>query len=277
MKIHLFSMLCLDENEYPDLNLYRHFIDYYKQLGIESNNFTIIPCGVTDYEKNLKEFQKINTVNNIPNRNLISKKYDIYKANEILLTWQKTLHKEDWVLFPDPDEFNNYEHFNSIPSCAEFLEKNNYYALEGEFEDRIANDLVLHKVQYPENLFDQFPKKASITRYIIGACWKKILLSKAKTHLRVGHHYVVWNSKKERPATIDEIEYRGDEYWEYPPNPTPKVYQTDFKVCHFKWTDCLIHRLKNPNKHTDLYEVFNIDREKTKKILTDNRFNIIIH
>ena len=85
MKIHLFSMLCLDENEYPDLNLYRHFIDYYKQLGIESNNFTIIPCGVDKHKKNIKEFQKINTVNDIPNRNLISKKYDVVEANNILL------------------------------------------------------------------------------------------------------------------------------------------------------------------------------------------------
>ena len=85
MNIHLFSMMCLDENEYPDLNLYKHFIDYYKQLGIESNNFTIIPCGVSKYENNLKEFQKINTATDLPNHNLISKKYDILPANIFLL------------------------------------------------------------------------------------------------------------------------------------------------------------------------------------------------
>ena len=45
MNIHLFSMISLDENEYPDLNLYRHFIDYYIGLGVDPNNFNIIPCG----------------------------------------------------------------------------------------------------------------------------------------------------------------------------------------------------------------------------------------
>ena len=276
MKIHLFSILCLDENEYPDLNLYRHFIDYYKKLGIHSNNFTIIPCGVDKYKKNLKQFQKINTANGIPSRNLISKKYDIVEANNILLKWQTTLPKEDWVLFPDQDEFNDYGHFNNIPDCVKFLEKNNYYALEGDFEDRVARDLILHKVQYPENLFEQFPKGVQITKGIIHASWKKILLSKAKIELRIGHHFVVWNSKKEQPAALNEIKC-SKQYWEYPPVPTPNVYESNFKVYHFKWTESLIHRLKNPNKHTDLYSMFNEDRDNTNQIITDNKFNIIIH
>jgi hypothetical protein len=276
MKIYLFSMLCLDENEYPDLNLYRHFIDYYKKLGIESDRFTIIPCGGNRYEKNLEEFQKINTANNIPNHNLISKKYDIFNANEILLKWQKKIDKEDWVLFPDPDEFNNYGGFDDILTCAKFLEENNYYALEGEFEDRVANDLILHKVQYPKNLFNQFPKKTNITKRIITASWKKILLSKAKVELRVGHHFVIWNSKKSRPAFLGEVQYRGDEYWKWPPVPASYVYQSNLKVCHFKWTESLIHRLQNPNKHKNLYSMFNKDREKTKSIITNNKFNIII-
>ena len=276
MKIHLFSILCLDENEYPDLNLYRHFIDYYKQLGIESNNFTIIPCGVDDYEKNFKEFQKINTANNIPNRNLISKKYDIFEAHKILLNWQETINGEDWVLFPDPDEFNNYGRFNNILECAEFLEKNNFYVLRGEFEDRVAEDLVLHKVQYPENLFNQFPKRTNITKHIIEASWAKILLSKAKIELRIGHHDPVWNFEKNRLAILNEVERNSREYWKPAPILTPKIYQTDFKVCHFKWVESLIYRLKNPNKHKDLYSMFDKDRKKTNEIITGNKFNIII-
>ena len=277
MKIHLFSILCLDENEYPDLNLYRHFIDYYKQLGIESNNFTVIPCGVDNYENNLKEFQKINTVNNIPNRNLISKKYDIFESHKLLLKWQETVDREDWVLFPDPDEFNTYGQFNNILDCARFLEENNFYILQGEFEDRVTEDHVLHKVRYPENLFNQFPKKTNITKHIIRASWNKILLSKAKIEVRIGHHDPVWNFKENRAAFFNEVERNSDEYWKLPPEQTSNIYQTDFKACHFKWTESLIHRLKNPNKHKGLYNMFNEDRRKTNEIITGNKFNIIIH
>ena len=277
MNIHLFSMMCLDENEYPDFDLYKHFIDYYKQLGIESNNFTIIPCGVSKYENNLKEFQKINTVNDIPNRNLISKKYDIFEAHKILLKWQEIIDREDWVLSPDPDEFNKYGHFSNIIECATFLEKNNFYILQGEFEDRIAEDLVLHKVQYPENLFNQFPKRTNITKHIIGATSHKILLSKAKIELRIGHHDPVWNFKDNRPAFLNEVERNSDEYWKQTPTPAPNIYQTNFKACHFKWVESLIYRLENPNKHKDLYSMFDEDRRKTNEIITGNKFNIIIH
>ena len=283
MDIHLFSMMCLDENEYPDLNLYKHFIDYYKQLGIESNKFTIIPCGVDNYENNFEEFQEINNTHNIPNLNLISKKYDIFEANNILLKWQETIDKEDWILFPDPDEFMEYGRFDNIPRCVEFLEKNNYYALRGEFEDRITNNLILRKVEYPENLFNQFPKRASITKYIIGASCLKILVSKAKIELRIGHHDILWNTKKKRPALLSDNLLRTDpEYWLYSPLPAPTVYNgikeydPSFKVYHFKWTESLIHKLKNPNKHMNLYNMFNEDRKRTNEIITGNKFNIII-
>ena len=276
MKIHLFSMLSLDENEYPDLNLYKHFIDYYKQLGVDCRNFTIIPCGIANYKENFEEFREINAIHGIPNLDLISKKYDILPANIFLLKWQETINKEDWILFPDPDEFMEYGHFDNIPHCAEFLEKNNYYALRGEFEDRVANDRVLRQVEYPEDLFDQFPKGAGITRYFVGAAWTKILLSKAKLELRIGHHDIFWNAKQNRPVFLNDKICRDDpEYWE--DCTTHRRYDTTFKVYHFKWTEALIHRLKNPNKHTDLYSMFNEDRDNTNQIITDNKFNIIIH
>jgi len=299
VNIHLFSMISLDENEYPDLNLYRHFIDYYIKLGVDPNNFNIIPCGrkkaekrvklyspdlcYNTYHKNLDEFRKINDQNNIPNLELVSKKYDIQKAHDILIKWQWTIDDEDWIILPDADEFNDYGPFNTIPECANFLEENNYSALRGSFEDRVAEDLILHKVRYPEDLFEQFSKKASITRYVIGATWTKILLFKAKVEVGIGHHDVVWvpavNSAERKKVNINR---HDEDYWNYfyAPKPTPGVYDPDdidhsrFKVRHFKWTDTLIHRLKNPNKHNELYYLFNKDRRVTKGIITDNKFAI---
>ena len=112
------------------------------------------------------------------------------------------------------------------------------------------------------------------------------LLFKAKIEVGIGHHDVVWvpevNSAERKKVNIDR---HHPDFWKYfyAPKPTPGVYDPDdtdhsrFKVRHFKWTDALIHRLKNPNKHNELYSVFNKDRSKTKGIITDNKFNIIIH
>ena len=262
-------MMCLDEDEYPDLNLYRHYIDYYKKLGIQDEDFHIIPCGVDTYKEAFEDFSQINNQNNITTLEVVPKKYDVWKSHHIYLDWCKKLSPEDWIIRPDPDEFNNYGHFSNIRECAMFLEKNNYKALRGSLMDRVSEDLYLNKVQYPKNLFTQFPIQANLTKHVLSATWEKLLLFKAKVPIRPGHHDMVWNPKNE------DLTQKSDQYWVRAPRPAPGIYDTNFKVFHFKWTSTLASRLKNEN-HKSLYSSYNREKEKTKSIITDNKFNIII-
>ena len=61
-----------------------------------------------------------------------------------------------------------------------------------------------------------------------------------------------------------------------PPRPTPGVYDTEFKSFHFKWTSVLIDRLKNKNQK-NMYSTFDSERNKTKKIIKNNKLDIIIY
>jgi len=288
MKVQLFSIICLDEDEYPDLNLYRHFIDHYKSLGIKNEHFNIIPCGVDSYKENFEKFKNINSRHNIPTLELLPKKYDIKESHKIYLNWRDKLDPEEWVIRPDPDEFNDYGPFDKIQDCVQYLEENNYQALQGELMDCVAEDLVLHKVQYPENLFMQFPIRANITKFFINSLTDKLLLFKAKVEFQQGHHHVVWNPKREAMAKSEDIiwdekasisglkiRYNTSEYWNRPPSPTPGIYETNFKAFHFKWTDVLVRRLEN-TQHKNLYISFDEDRKTTNDIIKGNKFNIVI-
>jgi len=269
MNIHLFSTICLDEDEYPDLNLYRHYIDHYKKLGIQDENFHIVPCGVDSYKETFEDFEQINKQNNILTLDLVPKKYDVWKSHYIYLEWYKKINPDDWIVRPDPDEFNDYGHFNTIQDCATYLEKNNYKALRGSLMDRVSKDLYLNKVRYPDELFAQFPVQANITKHALSATWEKLLLFKATVPIRPGHHDMIWNPDKIK------ITQKSKQYWVRTPRPTPGIYDTNFKVFHFKWTSTLVDRLNNI-KHKNLYSSFSRDKEKTNNIITGDRFNIII-
>ena len=135
--------------------------------------------------------------------------------------------------------------------------------------DRISRDLILHEVRYPDNLFTQFPIRANLTKHVLSATWEKLLLFKAKVPIRPGHHDMVWNPKNE------DLTQKVDQYWVRAPRPTPGIYDTNFKVFHFKWTSVLVDRLKN-EKHKKLYSAFERDRRKTNNIINGNKFNILI-
>ena len=267
MKVRLFTLLCLDEDEHPDLNLYRHFIDHYKDIGIASKNFYVVPCGVDSFKENFEEFKEINNQHQIPNLKLITKKWDMDESYNIYLNWCKEINPEDWVTRPDQDEFNDYGRFDKIQNCAEYLERNNYTALRGELLDCISADLILHKVKYPNNLFEQFPIRTNLTKHALSAESDKILLFKAKVNFQPGHHSIVWNP--------DKLKLTDEQFWAKPPRPTPGVYDTKFKSFHFKWTSVLIDRLKNKDQK-NMYSTFDRERKKTKNIISGDRFNIKI-
>jgi hypothetical protein len=268
MNIFLFSILCLDEDEHPDLELYKHFINYYIDLGIKRENFHIIPCGVDCYKKKFRQFKKINNTHRIPILDLVAKKYDISDSYKLYLKWVEQIDPEDWVIQPDLDEFHDFGNFDKIKDCAQFLQENNYNALRGELLDCISEDLTLREVAYPENLFEQFPIRTTITKHFLSGNIEKILIHKAKINIVPGHHDVLWNPKNEN--VIEK-----EDWFDPPPRPTPGVYDTDFKSFHFKWTNVLISRLKN-KKQKNLYWQFEDERKRTRDIITGSRFNIII-
>jgi len=257
MNIYLFSHFCLDEEEFPDLILYEHFINHYLNLGIKSKHFHIIPCGTGTHHANAASFKKINKQYKIKNIRLVKKQHDLKKCFEAYNKWRATINRQHWIVKVDLDEFNTYGEFESVYDWANWLQDNNYTAVRGEMMDCISQDNILNPVQPLENIFLQFPKQAKITLHLLNQNHYKVLLTKPYIELIWGHH-----------NTLHETQ-----------DVHPKTFESDFLTFHFKWTDKLLKRCKQNLRTEDheLYSGFQNQIIKTKKIIKNNKLDVIIY
>ena len=255
VNIYLFTYICLDEEEFPDLILYEHFVNHYLNYGIDSKHFYIVPCGTGNHNRAYNQFKKVNKKYNIKNIKLIKKQYDIKEHEIIYDKWRRTINKKNWIVKADLDEFNNYGHFLTIYDCAKWLQENNFTAIRGQLMDCVSNDNKLKPILPDENIFSQFPKRAKITLHALNQNTNKILLAKPYVELIWGHH-----------NTISDPEVH------------PKTYESDFYSFHFKWTDILSKRYDRALRTQDneLYTGFSDTFIKTKHLIKNNKINMYI-
>jgi len=257
MKIYLFTLICLDEDEYPDLIFYEHFIKHYENVGINVKHFHIIPCGTGTHKQNFNIFKKINRKYGIRNLNLVNKQHDMIECFNIFDTWRSGIDKNNWIVKCDPDELYDYGHFNGIYDCANYLLKNKFTAIRGEMLDCVDADRILKEVIPDEDIFSQFPLRSKITLHMLHQNHYKILMARPYIELIWGHHNTL--------CAMSGIH--------------PKTFESGFFAFHFKWTNILIKRYDEQKRTEDeqMCPGFKDEVINQKNIITDGKLNFIIH
>jgi len=270
MKIYLFSYIRLNEEEQSDLNLYRHFLDYYINLGIIPKNIFILPYGDKNYKNNFEEFQQINESKRVPNQKLITECYNYVKSHDEYVNWCKNINRSDWVIKCEMDEFYDYGQFCTVREAATFLQKNKYVGLRGKMIDCLADDHTLPEVSYPEDLFNQFPKTVRLTELIIRSNINKVMLNKAYVELMIGHHEFEYTNWKKTEDTMVYTTTWSKKKIVCHEQPTYIAY-------HFKWIKNLTQRVKlNKKRNLTGQSDFNEDNLTVSDFLEKDKINLII-
>lgn len=237
IQINLFSFVNSLEPK-----LLHFFVKHYKDLGIKCSNmylivhidpkYTISVNDETKYTRN-----SINKSLNILKKNkisyIITDKYNAKRKRCYVNKYIKKLDKGTWLIYPDLDEFFDYQNKN-IYDFIKKLEKNNIEIVVGRFCNRITNNYKLKSIDIKKNLFDQYPIKYYDNKNNIAEKYIQTKICALKIKKKCKYH----NSHR--------IENMNDY----------KRYDKELDVHHFKFTSYTIAALKNK------YEIYkNIGRE----------------
>jgi len=204
----------------PDYRLLPRFLRWYTALGVR--NFLVI----------------LNTQDTSPIHILrgygITAQHSWYdpfseqakqlRERNILL---KCCSDEDWVLYADLDEFQYYPFGlkNHISYCTE----NGIDFLEGHLIDRISKTGELIDIVEDRTLGEQFPLGGLLTKNLLKAWDKKIVLAKAKLTVGGGHHVFL------EDTTHKPLPYKT----------TVSKHSLGIEVHHFKWDKKILLRFKD--------------------------------
>jgi hypothetical protein len=240
---------------------------YYDFLKLR--NFKIIlhdTKNESNYNKSLEILNKYNiTPEIILNYSSIIK---CEKVNSFL----STLHNDDWLIYPDLDEFFSYPN-NNIFHFLEECEKNKISVVRGTFFDRINEKFYLKKLNITESIWSQYPYHITnngISK-CFGASYHKICACKAKFTYNNSHwlneELFVHNPNKKK---FDVVKYinNGNEIL----NENIKYYKYIIPVYHFRCDDTLYYMLKHKLEKQNGYNNIQMCQDFYKKIFQ----NIII-
>lgn len=196
-------------------DLLPHFIEHYRDLGIDEFKFIIqarkTNCPFIDeisqalQEYDLKPHIYIGPWNGMICTNLI---------NQI-----KQTKNNEWFVVSDQDELQLYP--KPLEQIIEECERDEILYVTGALLDRISKNGKLKIIESTPVLWDQFPNCGFISYPLARANPYKITLCKSSVQLAEGQHGVV---------------ARGRTY--------PIVGPVISQVHHFKWDASLIHRLQ---------------------------------
>lgn len=235
MNIYLFSFI---DSRQP-LTLY-HFLKYYcDYLKIE--NVKIILHTEEDDENRKECLEYLNKYDIIPT---LKNKYSSYVKKEYVNNFINELNNDDWLIYPDSDEFFDFP-YNDLNKFLNYCDEKNINIVRGAFNDRISENYELKKIKKEESIWKQYPYEITnygISKYF-GSSYIKICACKAK--------YQYWNSH----FLIEEIENHGGKKHD----PIKKIengilvenkkyylkyYEKILKVHHFRCCLSLFDKLK---------------------------------
>lgn len=202
-------------------NLIPQFINYYQNLGVEKFHITL------HTDSDLLSIQKASIVKNgtillsklnITDIHHLDCKFSAPIIREHHDTIQENINKEDWIIWTDLDEFQEY--WTDLPTLISILNKNKINIVRGRFLDRVTANGVLAKFNPNEDIFKQYPLGSHITKEVLQGFPIKITLAKASIRLRQGNH-TVSSAEELNVAPINSI------------------------IHHFKWDATLKERLKD--------------------------------
>jgi hypothetical protein len=125
-----------------------------------------------------------------------------------------------WILHADLDELHEYPApLRAVTAAA--AEKGTS-VVSGHFVDRVAADGSLPQVRAEPSLWEQFPISCNLTEAVLKGGTQKVMLSRYRVQVSVGHHEAI-----REPAL-----------------PPPIGTAEEYRVAHFKWHGDLPARLR---------------------------------
>lgn len=211
----------------PDYRLLAKFLRYYHAVLGVKNFLIILNTPDIKVRRLLKDFG-VHAVYTWLNP--FSEKLKQYHERAII---NKYCSPDDWILYADLDEFQEYPH--GLEYHINYCQENNIDFLEGRMIDRISSTGDLIPLDEKNDIERQFPLGGYLTSNLLKAWDKKIVLAKAKLTVGGGHHLF-----------LDRVSQQ--------PHPYKRVlnsYSTGINVHHFKWDSNLLTRMENYIKLPD--------------------------
>jgi len=210
-----------------NITLFPKFLEYYNSLGIEKFLINVnAKEGDPLIERAQKDLQKYSCeIAKIWSEEFSEKDKVSYERETIL----RFCDMEDWVVYADLDEFQEYP--KKLPEMIKSCEENYIPFLEGRLIDRVASDGSFRKLSPQKSLDRQYPLGGYITNRILGAWDKKIVLARANKIVGGGHHIFLH----------DEIQNSGYQQKKY--NGDLEKVSKGINIHHFKWDSTILKRM----------------------------------
>lgn len=182
--INLISVISIHTNN----NLLKKFIKHYMKLGVDDFFILLhVDCNevsVEFFKRKKDEFCEILNEFGINFFDVIKTSWhpSVQYFNTVKI--QKQLSVDDWILNVDVDEFVTLDGLKLI------LNSNNEGFVKGNFVDRITETGILEEIDPNQELWDQFPVNALVTKKLLQAPTNKIIANKNKFTCSPGHHYL---------------------------------------------------------------------------------------
>lgn len=186
-----------------------HFIKHYEDLGVTR---ILLACRNRDVFERVQAYAQ-------GHRARVSFKDTPHYATmdkeryQLAMLQEEYLHRNDWVMHVDIDEFQEYP--VPLMELVEDMNLHNDWAIRGHLVDRIAADGLLRPILPSPSIFEQFPIEAHVTQAIRRGWTQKIMLARARVRLAGGGHHDTLNARYSR---------------------VPVGLAGDYRVHHFKWT-----------------------------------------
>lgn len=170
-KIFLATCFSLDF----DLPLLSHFIKHYIDLGVPPENFLFV-LNVFKNKENLSKGMKILDSFGIFPKDIWCYEYESEeKWQRVHMILNKHVTPQDWVIHPDSDEFHEYP--TDLRHILNICDSKHINAIQGFLIDRLTEDGKVKEIKKDENIFNQFPSKANLTK-LIGISGVKLMAYK---------------------------------------------------------------------------------------------------
>lgn len=213
-------MIYIITNIAHDTSTLDHFINWYRDIGVDKIIFNVHKRLLKNVKEKIRKYSDFCEINSI----LI----DQYNCIDQHRTREQThfdyLKNDDWVLYPDLDEFQEYSNIHEI------LSKNKNMIL-GTTIDRHAESGEFRSIVTNKNIFEQFPLSSNFTCKNLGVPRRKICAVRG---------YVLWRkslfiSKKKRLKSL-------------------KLNNNLINIYHFKWKEGV---LRDNNDRINRYKKMN--------------------
>lgn len=160
------------------------------------------------------------------------------KIEEETKVKEKHCSEFDWIMYADLDEFHYF--FPSLKKQIKHCEKNSIESIEGRLLDRFSEDGKLPPYCNYKSLEEQYPYGGYITRHLLAAWDKKIMVARAYRKIAGGHHIFF------RPGNQEVRGYRTEHYFS-----ELEDFSTDNRIHHFKWEYDLLEKMNNRSQPTE--------------------------